>query len=93
MIFFIFLIICCSFAYSKSSRLCLVYSFAGRVLWYYATIALCVIGVSFLMVLFIGLCMGDCCSVDTDADNNTEGGSLVEKNDKVDMEKDKENSS
>ena len=56
LIYLAFYVICCIVVYSGSISRCLQNSFAGKVIWYYATISSCVIGVTLLGLLIVGTC-------------------------------------
>ena len=58
LVFLAFLIMTCIFVYQKGARQCMQHSFAGTVLWYYATIILALIAVSIVFVGLIGCCYG-----------------------------------
>ena len=58
LVFLAFLITTCAIAYPKGARLCMQYSFAGRVLWYYATITLALIALSCISICFVACCVG-----------------------------------
>ena len=57
----------------------MVHSFAGRVLWWYATIALILIGIAILIVSSIAICIG-CLSesenIDAESSILVDGGSI-----------------
>ena len=79
LLFLAFLIICCSYAYPSAAQLCMVHSFAGRVLWWYATIALILIGIAVLIVSAIAICIGCLSEVENpDAESSVlvDGGSV-----------------
>merc|ERR1711908_151770 len=59
LLFLAFYLLCCKYVYPASTSECLQYSFAGRVIWYYATIVSCIIGLSLIVLVVVAICA--CC--------------------------------